>query len=246
MLKPRFAGIRAPPCCLELREGRDRDAGVWRTGSSRKQPSPLLQRREQPALGQPDPLICWSRRCSTCGPITTTSSHCCCCSTSSRAGAVPVPDALEARRVPHASAARVLMSLPGEGAEEARGRTERRRKAIKGSPPVARAARVMGASEVSPPGDKAWPGLTWFEGTGRLTRCREPCPVSPKLRLQVLGSTGAPRSPPRGGGPRAAPVPGEAEPAQWVVPSRKPGRGWRGSGIAAFFFSNPIINSHQA
>lgn len=31
-----------------------------------------------------------------------------------------------------------------------------------------------------------------------------------------------------------------------MVPSRKSGRGWRGSGILVVFFSNLIINSHQA
>ena len=148
-----------------------------------------------------------------------------------------MPDALEAQRIPHASTARVLMSLPGSGRERRRlpaGRRGARRQLRQ--PPIARAARIMGASEVSPPRDKVWAGVTWFEGTGRLTCRREPQPWSPKRRPQVSGSTGAPRSPPRGGGPRAARVPGKAEPARLVVPSGKPGRGWRGSGIAAFSF----------
>lgn len=41
-------------------------------------------------------------------------------------------------------------------------------------PPIARAARGTGVSEVSPPGDGVWAGLTWFEGTRKLTHHREP------------------------------------------------------------------------
>lgn len=40
MLKPHFTGIRAPPCCVDLRDGRDRDPGVreWVAAES----SPVL------------------------------------------------------------------------------------------------------------------------------------------------------------------------------------------------------------
>lgn len=60
MLKPHFTGIKAPPCCIELREGRwgYRCAGM---DGNKKQPSPLLW-REQPALGKPDPLVYWESR----------------------------------------------------------------------------------------------------------------------------------------------------------------------------------------
>lgn len=47
-----------------------------------------------------------------------------------------MPDPLEAQPVPHVSAARVLMNLRGEGAEEAPGRMERHRKAISAALPL--------------------------------------------------------------------------------------------------------------
>lgn len=80
---------------------------------------------------------------------------------------------------------------------------ERHKEAIK-APPIARSVEVMGTLELSPPGDKAWAGLTSFEGTCH----REPQTASPEQRLHVLESTGAPKSPSQGRDPSAAHVPG--------------------------------------
>lgn len=38
-LKLRFTGIGAPPCCVELREGRDGAAGVWERVAAESSPA---------------------------------------------------------------------------------------------------------------------------------------------------------------------------------------------------------------